>query len=163
MATKLTSFDPQMIDNLIKDCKTQEDMFGEGGLLKNLTKALLERAMQGEMSSHLGYEKNEAKGKNSGNSRNGYSEKTLKGENGEFTIQVPRDRNADFSPQIVAKNQTRFEGFDDKIISLYARGMTTRDIQGQLQELYGVEVSPTFISNVTNEVIEEVKTWQCRP
>ncbi len=163
MATKLTSFDPQMIDNLIKDCKTQEDMFGEGGLLKNLTKALLERAMQGEMSSHLGYEKNEAKGKNSGNSRNGYSEKTLKGENGEFTIQVPRDRNTDFSPQIVAKNQTRFEGFDDKIISLYARGMTTRDIQGQLQELYGVEVSPTFISNVTNEVIEEVKTWQCRP
>lgn len=162
MSTKTSSFDLEMIDNLIKECKTQEDMFGEGGILKTLTKAILERAMQGEMSSHLGYEKNEARGKNSGNSRNGYSEKRLKGQSGELTIQVPRDRNADFSPQIIPKNQTRFEGFDDKIISLYARGMTTRDIQGQLQELYGVEVSPTLISNVTNEVIEEVKTWQCR-
>ena len=130
---------------------------------KALTKAILERAMQGEITTHLGYEKNEPKGKNSGNLRNGFSEKTLKGQNGEFTIQVPRDRNADFSPQIIPKNQTRFEGFDEKIISLYSRGMSTRDIQAQLQDLYGVEVSSTLISNVTNEVIEEVKAWQCRP
>ena len=163
MSKKPDLFDPQVVDSLIKDCKTQEDIFGEEGILKSLTKAILERAMQGEMSTHLGYEKHDAKGKNSGNSRNGYSDKTLKGQSGELTIQVPRDRNADFSAQIVPKNQTRFEGFDDKIISLYARGMTTRDIQAQLQDLYGVEVSPTLISNVTNEVIEEVKTWQCRP
>lgn len=148
---------------MIKDCKKPEDILGENGLLKQLRKAILERTLEGELTTHLGYEKHAAQGDNSGNSCNGYSEKVLKGEDGELVLQIPRDRNGDFSPQIIPKNQTRFEGFDGKIISLYARGMTTRDIQAQLQEMYGVEVSATLISNVTNEVIDEVKAWQCRP
>ena len=92
--------------------------------------------------------------------RNGTSEKTLKGKNGEVTIDVPRDRKGTFEPQIVKKHQRRFDGFDDKILSMYARGITTRDIQGHLEEIYGVEVSPTLISNVTDAVVEEVKSWQ---
>ncbi len=163
MAKKTDLFDPQLLDSLIKDCKKPEDILGKGGLLKQLTKAILERALEGELTAHLGYEKHDVQGINSGNSRNGHSEKTLKGEGGEFAIDVPRDRNGEFTPQIIPKNQTRFEGFDEKIISLYSRGMTTRDIQAQLQDLYGVEVSATLISNVTNEVLEEVKAWQCRP
>lgn len=163
MSKKESSFDPQLIDALIKDCKKPEDILGQEGILKNLTKAILERALQGELTTYLGYEKHDLKGKNSGNSRNGYTEKTLKSEDGNLALEIPRDRNGDFTPQIIPKNQTRFDGFDDKIVSLYARGMTTRDIAAQLQDLYGVEVSATLISNVTNEVIEEVKAWQCRP
>jgi putative transposase len=163
MTKKASLIDPQLIEELAKNCKTQEDLFGKEGLFKELQKALLERMLAGELTTALGYEKYGAEGKNSGNSRNGYSEKTLKGEQGEITINVPRDRNGDFEPKIVPKNQTRFDGFDEKIIALYSRGMTTRDIQEQLKELYGVEVSATFISNVTNEVIDEVKTWQSRP
>jgi len=157
------SIDPQIVEELIKGCKNQEDLFGKEGILRQLNKAILERMLEGELTTELGYSKHEVKGNNSGNSRNGYNEKTLKGENGEIIIQVPRDRNSDFTPQIIPKNQTRFDGFDDKIISLYARGMTTRDIQAELEDLYGVEVSPTLISNVTNEVIDEVKAWQSRP
>jgi putative transposase len=163
MSKKESTFDHELIDSLIKDCKSPEDILGQDGILKNLTKAILERALQGELTTHLGYEKHDLKGKNSGNSRNGYTDKTLKSEDGNLALKIPRDRNGDFAPQIIPKNQTRFEGFDDKIVSLYARGMTTRDIQAQLQDLYGVEVSPTLISNITNEVIEEVKAWQCRP
>ena len=163
MAKRTSSLNNQLIDDLIKDCKRPEDILGEGGLLKQLTKAILERALEGEMTEHLGYEKHEPKGKNTGNSRNGATGKTLKTESGTLDLEVPRDRQSNFSPQIVKKNQTRFEGFDDKIISLYARGMTTRDIKEQLQDLYDVEVSATLISNVTNEVIEEVKAWQSRP
>lgn len=163
MSKKESAFDLQLIDSLIKDCKNPEDILGQDGILKNLTKAILERALQGELTTHLGYEKHDLKGKNSGNSRNGYTDKTLKSEDGNLALKIPRDRNGDFTPQIIPKNQTRFDGFDDKIVSLYARGMTTRDIQAQLQDLYGVEVSPTLISNVTNEVIEEVKAWQSRP
>ncbi len=155
--------DPKLIDELIKNYEKPEDMFGKGGILKNLQKAVIERILEGEITTELGYDKHDPKGNNSGNSRNGHSEKTLKGTDGEFPIQIPRDRNGDFSPQIVSKNQTRFDGFDDKIISLYARGMSTRDIQAQLEELYDVEVSATLISNVTNEVIDEVKSWQSRP
>jgi putative transposase len=163
MIKKTSVLDPQLIDQLLKDYKSPEDILGEGGLLKQLKKALLERALEGELTTHLGYEKHDSKGNNSGNSRNGHSEKKLKSEDGLVKIDVPRDRNGEFEPQIIGKNQTRFEGFDEKIISLYSRGMTTRDIQDQLQDLYGIEVSPTLISNVTNEVIEEVKLWQSRP
>src|SRR5208283_2550977 len=131
--------------------------------LKQLTKAVLERALSAEMTEHLGYEPHAAAGRNSGNSRNGATKKTLKGEFGEIELETPRDRNASFEPQIVAKGQTRFTGFDDKILSMYARGMSTREIQGHLEEIYGVEVSPTLISNVTDAVIEEVKLWQARP
>jgi putative transposase len=147
----------------LKDYRKPKDIIGEKGLLKQLTKALLERALSAEMTSHLGYEKHEPSGYNTGNSRNGSSGKTLKGEFGEIEIEVPRDRNGDFEPQIVKKHQTRFEGFDEKILSMYARGMTTRDIQGHLQEMYGVEVSPGLISEVTAAVLDELKSWQSRP
>jgi putative transposase len=152
-----------LLDQLLKDYKKPEDILGEQGLLKRFSKAVLERALGAELTEHLGYEKHDPAGYGSGNARNGSTEKTLKGKNGEVTIEVPRDRNGSFDPQIVQKHQTRFDGFDEKILSMYARGMTTRDIQGHLEEIYGVEVSPTLISNVTDAVVEEVKAWQSRP
>jgi hypothetical protein len=127
-------------------------VLGENGILKQFTKALLERAMQVEMSEHLGYEKHDAAGDNSGNSRNGTSGKTMKGDFGELPIEVPRDRNSEFEPKIVPKGKTRLNGFNEKMLSLYARGMTTREIQQHIAEIYKVEVSPTLISNVTEAV-----------
>jgi putative transposase len=153
----------EVLDELIKDYKKPEDLIGESGLLKQLTKALLERAMGAELTEHLGYEKHDPGGYNSGNSRNGSSAKTVKGEFGEITVETPRDRNSTFEPRILKKHQTRWDGFDDKILSMYARGMSTREIQGHLQEMYGVEVSPGLISEVTDAVMEEVKAWQSRP
>jgi putative transposase len=152
-----------LLDELLKDYEKPEDVLGEKGLLKKLTKAVVERALGAELTGHLGYEKHDPAGYGSGNARNGSTEKTLKGKNGEITVEVPRDRNGTFEPQMVKKHQTRFDGFDDKILSMYALGMTTRDIQGHLQEIYGVEVSPTLISNVTDAVVEDVKAWQSRP
>jgi putative transposase len=156
------TIDNELIDNLLKDYKKPEDIIGDNGLLKQLTKAILERAMQAEMSEHLGYEKHDPAGKNTGNSRNGTSSKTLTGEFGRMPIDVPRDRNSSFDPKIIPKGQTRFTGFDEKIISMYARGMTTREIQSHLEEMYQVEVSPSLISAVTDAVIDEVKAWQNR-
>ena len=156
------AIDNELIDKLLKDYKKPEDLVGENGLLKELTKRLLERAMSAEMTEHVGYVKHDATGDNTGNSRNGTSAKTIKGTFGTMPIEVPRDRNGTFEPQIIEKHQTRFTGFDDNIISLYARGLSTREIQQNLEEIYHVEVSAGLISNVTNEVIEEVKTWQNR-
>ena len=153
----------ELIDELLKDYETPQEILGEGGLLKELTKAVIERCLETELDSHLGYPKHGRKGNASGNTRNGLSPKTLKGEQGHMEIAVPRDRQGTFEPQLVKKGQTRVEGFDDKILALYARGMTTRDIQAQLQELYGVEVSHTLISNVTEAVMDEVRQWQSRP
>jgi putative transposase len=153
----------ELIDELLKGYKKPEDITGENGLLKRLTKSLLERALNAELTHHLGYEKHDPAGYNSGNSRNGTTSKTVKGEFGELEIQTPRDRNGSFEPQILAKRQMRFDGFDDKILSLYARGLSTREIQAHLQEMYGVEVSPGLISDVTDAVLEEVKAWQNRP
>jgi putative transposase len=153
----------ELLDILMKDYKKPEDLIGENGLLKQLTKRLLERAMQAEMTDHLGYEKHAPTGKKSGNSRNGDYKKTVKGEFSNLDVAVPRDRNSTFEPVIIPKGESRFTGFDDKIISMYARGMTTRDIQGHLEEIYGVEVSPTLISQVTEAVTEEIKLWQSRP
>ena len=150
----------ELLDILMKDYKKPEDLIGENGLLKQLTKRLLERAMQAEMTDHLGYDKHAPTGKNSGNSRNETSKKTITGEFGNLDISVPRYRNSTFEPIIIPKGESRFTGFDDKIISMYARGMTTRDIQGHLQEIYGVDVSPTLISQVTEAINEEVKLWQ---
>src|SRR5499427_10242984 len=159
----LMAIDNTLIDQLLKDYKRPEEIIGENGLLKQLTKAVLERALEAEMSDHLGYEKHDAAGQHQGNPRNGKSRKKLKGELGELELETPRDRQATFEPKIVGKRQTRWTGFDDKIISMYARGMTTREIQGQLEEIYGIEVSPMLISNATEAVIEEVKQWQNRP
>lgn len=153
----------ELLDALMKDYKKPEDLIGENGLLKQLTKRLLERAMQAEMTDHLGYEKHAPAAKKSENCRNGSYKKTVKGEFGNLDITVPRDRNASFEPIILPKGESRFTGFDDKIISMYARGMTTRDIQAHLEEIYGVEVSPTLISQVTQAVTEEVTLWQNRP
>lgn len=152
-----------LLDALMKDYKNPEDLIGETGLLKQLTKQLLERAMQAEMTEHLGYEKNATADKKTTNSRNGNYQKRIKGEFGNLDVTVPRDRDATFEPIILPKGQSRFTGFDDKIIALYARGMTTRDIQAHLEEMYGVEVSPTLISQVTRAVQEEITLWQNRP
>jgi putative transposase len=122
------AIDLKLIDKLLADYKKPEDILGENGLLKQLTKALLERAMQAEMTDHLGYEKHDPAGNNSGNSRNGGTTKTLKGDFGEMPLETPRDRNGSYEPKIIGKGQTRFTGFDDKIISMYARGMSTRDL-----------------------------------
>jgi len=157
------TIDPKLLDELLVDYKRPEDIIGENGLLKQLTKALLERALNAELTEHVGYDKHDPAGYNSGNSRNGATKKKLKGDFGEIELETPRDRNGSFEPEIVSKGQTRFSGFDDKIISMYSRGMTTREIEGHLKEMYGVDVSPTLISNVTEAVIEEVKTWQSRP
>ena len=153
----------EIIDELLKDYKNPEDLLGDDGLFKALKKALVERALNAELTDHLGYEAHDPKGRKPGNSRNGHGAKRITGEDGNMTIAVPRDRDASFEPQIIKKGQRRFEGFDDKIISMYARGMSVREIRGHLEELYGVEVSPDLISRVTDEVMDEVREWQSRP
>ncbi len=153
----------ELLDDLMKNYRKPEDLIGDNGLLKQLTKALVERAMKAEMTAHLGYDKHDPAGKKSGNSRNGKSKKTIKGEFGNMEIAVPRDRNSTFEPVIIPKGETRFAGFDDKIISMYARGMTTRDIQAHLHEMYGVEISPALVSQVTDAITEEITLWQNRP
>lgn len=153
----------EVLNELLKDYRKPEDLLGDKGILKQLQKRLLEKALGAELTVHLGYGKHEVAGRNSGNSRNGTGSKTLKGEFGELALEVPRDRNGTFEPQIVTKGQRRFEGFDQAIISLYSRGMTTREIEGHLLEIYGVEVSPTLVSQVTEEVSADVQAWQSRP
>jgi putative transposase len=152
-----------LLDELLKDYKKPDDLLGQDGLLQQLTKALVERALDGELTDHLGYERHDSSGDNSGNSRNGTTPKTLRGKRGQVQIDVPRDRTSEFEPQLVKKGQTRFDGLDEKIISLYARGMTQREIQGHLEEIYVVEVSPSLISTVTDAVLDEVRAWQSRP
>ena len=159
------AIDNELLDRLLTDFEytKPEDLIGETGLLKQLTKGLLERVLQAELTDHLGHEKHAPVTTKCGNARNGTSKKTIKGEFGKMPIEIPRDRDSSFEPLIVAKGQTRFSGFDDKIISLYARGMTTREIQGHLEEIYGIDVSPSLISSVTDAVADEVKIWQNRP
>jgi putative transposase len=156
------ALDKDLIDKLLADYQKPEDLIGENGLLKQLTKALVERALNAELTHHLGYEKNDADGRGSGNSRNGKSHKKLTGDFGQVEIEVPRDREGEFEPKIVSKHQRRFTGFDDKILSMYARGMSTREIQGHLQEIYGAEISASLISEVTDAVMDEVQQWQSR-
>jgi putative transposase len=155
-----------LIEKLLEDVDfsklTPEQITGESGLLKQLTKRIVEKAMNAEMKDHLGYEKNNPVNKNTGNSRNGTSKKTILTEIGDVEIDIPRDRNSEYEPKIIKKNQRRFEGFDDKIISMYSHGMTTRNIQDHLKDIYGVEVSPDLISTVTNDVLADAKEWQNR-
>jgi len=140
--------------------RSEQDLADFSRLLKKIT---VEAALGGEVDDHLGYFKHEARGRGTGNSRNGYSRKTLKGDHGEVEIDTPRDRNGSFEPQIIRKGQTRLTQFDDQILSLYARGMSTRDIVATFKEMYGADVSPTLISNVTNAVLEQILEWQSRP
>jgi len=154
------NIDPKLIDELAKSIKTEKDL---AALSKHLLKLTVERAMNVEMDEHLGYEKHAIEGKNSGNNRNGYSQKTLKGDFGEVEIVTPRDRNSSFEPQLIRKGQTRITEFDEQILALFARGMTTRDIAATFKEMYGADVSHTLISKVTDAVIDEIATWQSRP
>ena len=157
----------QALEKLIKqhlaDGKHPKELLQQGGLMKNMIKQIVETCLEAEMSTHLGYEKDERAGMSSENRRNGFSGKTLVSEHGEIEIGIPRDRNGGFEPKVVPKHQRRMEGLDEKILALYARGMTVRDIQSELKDLYGTEISPTLISNVTDAVMEEVKAWQTRP
>jgi putative transposase len=154
-----------LIDKLLigTDTKTGEDLFGKGGLLKTLTKRLIERILEVEMTGHLGYEKNAIAGNNTGNSRNGKTKKVVKTGNGAVEIVVPRDRESDFQPVLVGKRQGRLSGLDDTILSLYSKGMTVRDIQAHLEEMYGTEISRDLISTITDAVLEDVNAWRGRP
>jgi putative transposase len=134
----------EVLDELMKEYKGPDDITGPDGLIKQLTKALVERAMQAEMTEHLGYEAGDKAEKKTGNRRNGTSKKTLRSDQGPLEIDVPRDRDGGFEPEIVPKHQREFKGFDDKILSMYARGMTTREISEHLREIYGTEVSPVY-------------------
>ena len=163
MTTKKHEVPEELLAKLLADYKKPEDLIGENGLLKQLTKLLVEKALDAELTEHLGHDRHEPVVNTGGNTRNGKSRKTLKCEFGDLPIEVPRDRKGTFEPQLIPKHQTRWAGFDDKIISLYARGMTVREIQSHLQEMYGTEVSPSLISSVTDAVSEEVKAWQARP
>jgi len=154
----------EILDELIRDYKNPEDLLGENGLLKQLTKALLERAMNAELTHELGFEKNDKSSlRENSNRRNGTSAKTVKSKHGEIELDIPRDRSSEFEPVIIKKHQRRFDGFDDAILSLYSRGLSTRDIKAHLEDIYGVEVSPDLISSVTEAVLEEVREWQTRP
>lgn len=149
-----------LAEKLAKNIKTEKDLGDFSKLLKKMT---VEVALGAEMEDHLGYTKHAPEGHNTGNSRNGYSSKTLKGNHGEVDIDIPRDRNGSFDPQLIRKGQTRLTEFDSQILSLYAKGMTTRDIVGAFKEMYGAEVSATLVSKVTESVLEQVKQWQSRP
>lgn len=150
-----------LLDELLKDYTDPKQILGENGLLKQLQKKLVERALEAELTEHLGYEAHDRA--TAANRRNGKGCKTVQSDAGQFEIEVPRDREGSFEPQIVKKRQRRLEGFDEKVLALYSGGLSTREIQVQLEELYGVEVSPTRISNVTDAVLDEVKTWRSRP
>ena len=153
-----------IIDELLEQHQPGEDLFGSEGLVSKLTKRLMERILEAEMSNHLGYERGDrtTAGK-SGNTRNGRSPKRVKTLHGELQLDVPRDRDSSFEPQIVRKHQRRLKGFDDRVLSLYSRGMTVREIQGHLEELYQVEVSPDLISQATHAVWEDIQAWRNRP
>jgi putative transposase len=159
----IMTFKDEILDEILKNYSKPEDMFGPEGIVKSLSKAMIERVMKGEMTHHLGYEKSSPVGKNTGNSRNGNSKKTILTDQGKIEIETPRDRNGEFEPIIIPKGERRFTGFDEKIIAMYARGMSTRDIQSYLEEIYNYQVSPELISIVTEEVMKEVIEWQRRP
>ena len=159
----MTTLRPELLDELLADYERPEDLLGDDGLFRQLKKALLERALGAELTDHLGYEKGDPSGRGSGNSRNGHSDKTVLTDDGEVPIAVPRDRNGTFEPAIVPNGTRRLEGFDARVLSLYARGLTVREIRSHLEELYGVSVSPDLISRVTDAVLEEVRDWQNRP
>jgi putative transposase len=153
----------ELIDELLAGARTEEEIVGAGGLLADLTRRLVERALSAELTEHLGYERHQEPPGGSGNTRNGTTPKTLVTEHGPVQVKTPRDRNGSFEPQIVRKGQRRFQGFDDKILALYSRGLSTRDIEAHLQEIYGVKVGRDLISTVTDAVMDDVRAWQQRP
>ena len=152
-----------MIDELLAGARSEEEIVGPGGVLAQLTKRLVERAMSAELTDHLGYEPHQEPPGGAGNTRNGSTAKTLATEHGPVEVRTPRDRQGTFEPQIVRKGQRRFEGFDDKILALYSRGLSTRDIEAHLAEIYGVKVGRDLISRVTDAVMDDIREWQQRP
>ena len=159
MAKKI---DDAILDELLRGCERPEDLMADGGLMKDLRKALMQRMLGAELTEHLGYEHGEVAPPVQTNRRNGVSRKTVKSKDGAFELEVPRDREGSFEPRLIGKGQTRIDGLDEKIIAMYARGMSVRDIRGHLEELYGLEVSPDLISRVTDAVLDEVKEWRSR-
>jgi putative transposase len=153
----------EIIDELLSGCENPADILGEKGFFKDLKKALVERVLGAELDGHLGYKKGDSFGRGSGNSRNGHGGKTVLTGDGKLDISVPRDRKGTFEPLLVRKGQSRLEGFDGKVVSMYARGMSVREIQGHLEKIYGTSVSPDLISRATSAVTEEVREWQGRP
>lgn len=151
----------ELLNELLASVSSPEQLLGKEGLLKQLTARLVEKALQAEMTHHLGYEQGQQKP--GANGRNGYTSKILTTDHGDVTVDVPRDREGTFEPRIIKKRERRLAGFDDRILALYARGMTVRDIQGHLQDLYSVEVSADLISRVTDAVLDDVVSWQGRP
>jgi len=147
----------------LKTAKNYQDLMGENGAIKRLMKASLEGMLESELTEHLGYEKYSAQGRKKENSRNGKSSKTIRNDNGEIELSIPRDRNGSFTPIIVEKYQKTIGPIEDKIISMYAKGMSVRDIQSHIQEFYGLEVSPTLISQITEKILDLAKDWQNRP
>ena len=156
----------KMIEQLKADlakAKTYDDLMGKDGAIKKLIANTLEQMLESELTEHLGYERYSPAGKNSGNSRNGKTHKTLKNDNGQIEISVPRDRNGEFDPVIVKRYEKTIGPIEDKIISMYAKGMTTRDIQSHITELYGIDISPTLVSNITDKIVVQAEEWQNRP
>lgn len=153
---------PKMLDALLEGCERPEDLLGDGGLMSELKRALMQRMLGAELTEHLGYEHGAVPPAEQPNRRNGASRKTVRGQDGAMEIAVPRDRDGSFEPRLIPKGQTRIDGLDDKIIAMYARGMSVRDIRAHLEELYGLEVSPDLISRVTDAVMDEVKEWRSR-
>lgn len=156
-------FDPKLLDQMLEGHQDAESFFGKGGLLNQLAKALVERALEAEMTYHLGHQPGETVINAENNTRNGKTRKTLKSEHGQVEIEVPRDRQGSFEPILVPKHKTRLSGLDEKIIGMYGKGLSDRDIQAQLQDLYGVEIALGLISEITDAVLDELRTWQNRP
>lgn len=161
--TRVTKEQEALLDELLKGCEDPQDVLGEHGLLQALQKRLIERALEGELTEHVGYETHAPSGHGSGNSRNGKTKKTIRTANDQFEIEVPRDRDGSFAPQLVKKRQRRLPGIDEKVIALYSRGHSTREIEEQLEALYGIELSSSLVSNITDRVKEDIQAWQERP
>ena len=153
----------ELVDKLLEGYTKPQDLVGEGGILKQLTARLVERILSAEMDAHLGYKRHDVAGRGSGNSRNGSRKKKLITDRGPVEVETPRDRAGTFTPELVKKNQRRFDGFDDVILSLYTHGMTVREIQGHLNDMYGTEISPDLISQATSALAEDVKAWRAQP
>lgn len=151
------------LDAELKKCRTMDDLTGKNGLLQRLLGPMIEKMLDCEMDEKLGYERHSRQSKDSKNRRNGKTKKTVQGSFGELEIAIPRDRENEFEPKIIRKHQRTISSFDEKIISMYAKGMTTRDIQTHVYELYGADISPTTVSNITEAVLEEAREWQVRP
>ena len=160
---KRTPLSDALVDEILGTAQTADDLFGQDGILRALSGRLMERMLEAELTHHLGYHKHAKQGDNSGNSRNGKTSKQVKTGNGELTIEVPRDRNGDFEPQLIKKREGRLNHLNDQVLSLYSKGMTVRDIQSYLEDLYDTSISRELISTITDGVLDEVKAWRHRP